>query len=438
MPDNEGKQLSRRDFLKAAAAVGAGVAMAQLPATRAISAQGEAAKIDFWDMVWGPPEYIETAKKLVDQFNKSQSAAQVTYQSTPWNNWYQTFLTAIGSGTAPDVSTGAGYQAVQFYDFGAILPIDDLLDEMKADKSLDDFLPGLVDRLVYQDKHVALPWAVDIRLPWYRKDLFQKAGVKEPTSWSEFAAAAKATTSGQQYGIVIPSAATVLGSHNLFMFMFNNGGGFFTEDGKLDVMNERNVETMKFFADMVKAGSVHPGSAGFGDSDADKAFAQGTAAMFVRGPGADTREDYAPIKDQLGLMSPINSPHNTKGTIFWVNNVMIYTQSKDPNGTKSFLKWYSANQKPLWTEGHNGQLPTRQSIASDPYFQNNAFTKKTLDEWLPVGQTTSARKPGIFPALNEIEGEGLMQTLTQDILQGKDAVESLKKAEERIKSIVKA
>ncbi len=430
-------KLSRRDFLKAAAAVGGSVAVAQLPVASAVVLAQDKTKLEFWDMVWGPPEYIDTAKKLVEQYNTSQSANQVTYQSTPWNNWYQTFLTAIGSGTAPDVSTGAGYQAVQFYDFGAILPIDDMLADMKADKSLDDFLPGLVDKLVYQDKHVALPWAIDIRIPWYRKDILDKAGMKAPTSWDEFTAAAKATTSGQTYGVVIPSSGTVLGSHNLFMFMFNNGGGFFTEDNQLDVMNERNVEAMKFFADLVKAGAVHPGSAGFADADADKAFVQGAAAMFIRGPGADQREDYSSIKDQLGLMSPLSSPNGTKGTIFWVNNVMIYTQAEDPKATMEFLKWWSANQKPLWTEGNNGQLPTRTSISSDPYFQNNAYTKLLLDEWVPVGQLTSARGKGIFPALNEIEGEGVMQTLTQDLLQGKDAVESLTKAEARIKTIMK-
>ncbi|MBZ0302629.1 MAG: extracellular solute-binding protein, partial [Anaerolineae bacterium] len=371
---HKSSSLSRRDFLKSAAALGAGLTFAQSSLPQAAYAQSAVAEVEFWDMVWGPPEYIETAQKLVDQFNESQSAIKVTYQSTPWSNWYQTFLTAIGSGTAPDVSTGAGYQAVQFFDFGAIMPLDDLVADMKADGSADDFLPGLVDRLTYQDQHVALPWAIDIRVPYYRKDLYEAAGISSPTTWDEFAAATKATTSGEQYGMVIPSAATVLGSHNLFMFMFNNGGGFFAEDGSLDVMNERNVETMQFFANMVKDGSIHPGSAGFGDSDADKAFLQSTAATFVRGPGLETREDMAEIKDQVGLMSPLASSHNTYGTIFWINNMMVYTQTENPDATLTFLKWYSENQKPLWTEGHTGQMPTRSSFASDPYFQDNPYT----------------------------------------------------------------
>ena len=74
--------------------------------------------VQFWDMIWGGPEYIDAGKALVAQFNQEHPDITVTYRSVPWTNWYQTFLTAIGSGTAPDISTGAGYQAVQLYDQG--------------------------------------------------------------------------------------------------------------------------------------------------------------------------------------------------------------------------------------------------------------------------------------------------------------------------------
>src|SRR5580658_3624968 len=62
--------------------------------------------LQFWDMIWGGPEYIDSGKALVAQFNQEHPDITVNYRSIPWSNWYQTFLTAIGSGTAPDLSTG--------------------------------------------------------------------------------------------------------------------------------------------------------------------------------------------------------------------------------------------------------------------------------------------------------------------------------------------
>ena len=155
-------------------------------------------------MIWGGPEYIDAGKALVAQFNQEHPDITVTYRSVPWTNWYQTFVTAIGSGTAPDISTGAGYQAVQLYDQGAILPIDDVISQWKADGKLDDFLPNTIDTLKYDNHYVALPWAIDIRVWYYRKDLFEQANLQPPTNWQEFKAAAQALTNSKadQYGMV--------------------------------------------------------------------------------------------------------------------------------------------------------------------------------------------------------------------------------------------
>ena len=55
---------------------------------------------------------------------------------------------------------------------------------------------------------------------------------------------------------------------------------------------------------------------------------------------------------------------------------------------------------------------------------------------MPIGETTATHASSIFPELNEVEGEGVMQTLVQNLLQGKDVNESVKTAAARIKSIM--
>ena len=218
-------------------------------------------QIDYWDMVWGPPEYIDTAKALVDQFNQEHPDIQVTYTSVPWTNWYQTYVTAVGSGTAPCASTGAGYQAAQLSDFGAIRPMDDFIEELRASSEADDFTEGTIDTLQYNGHYVALPWGFDIRVWYYRKDLLDAAGIAVPTNWEELKAAAIALTQDDTYGLVVPS--DTLGTHNLYTLILNNGGALFTEDGQLDFTSERNLEALQFFADLVNEGAVHPASAGY-------------------------------------------------------------------------------------------------------------------------------------------------------------------------------
>lgn len=395
---------------------------------------GEVVELKFWDMVWGPTEYIESAQKLVEQFNAEHPNIKVTYQSTPWNNWYQTFTTAIAAGTGPDVSTGAGYQAFQFYDMDAILPIDDVIEEWRAEGKLDDFYPGLIDTMIYDGHYVALPWATDVRVWYYRKDLFEQAGVSVPKTFEEFREVMKQLSGDGKYGMVV-HAVDNGGVHFLLTTMINNGGGMFTEDKKVDFMNERNVETFRWIAELVKDGSIDPASAGFKSEDATKAIGSGTAAVHLTSPGF--KDELPDIADKLAVLPPMEGLHGDKGTLRWVNNMMIYSATEHPEEAKTFLKWWSENNKLLWTEGHSGQLPARISVAQDPYFQEDPILKQILDEYVPIGKPTGTHYPSAFPELNEIEGEGVLHTLAQEILLGKDPVETMEKAQARLKEIMK-
>jgi multiple sugar transport system substrate-binding protein len=433
---------SRREFLKATAAIGIATpilaACTAVPAAPA-AAPGEAAApsqavadIMYWDMVWGPPEYVDTGKRLVDEYNASQGNYTVTYQSTPWANWYQTFLTAIGSGTAPDISTGAGYQSVFFYDQGAIAPIDDVIEELKAAGKIDDSIPGSVETLQWDGHYVSIPWNTDIRTVIYRKDKLEEAGISAPaSSWNEFAEQVQALTTDTQSGWVVQGNETG-GTHILFMLMFNNEGGWFTPDRQVDTFYERNVEAMQFFSDIVKSGAVHPGSAGFTGDDALKVFSEGGAAYYIAGPNVSAR-----VPDEQGAVGvPLVGPHGDTNTISWINNRMIYSQSQQLDGAKDFMKWMFDNELPLFTEGHCDSFPTRTSFYNDPYFTDRPHVKQVLDQWIPIGKPSGYRYPTIFPELQTVEGDTFMFTLLTDLLQGKEVNESLTKVDTALKNIM--
>jgi multiple sugar transport system substrate-binding protein len=405
-----------------------------LPLVLIASVQAQTANIDFWDMGWGPPEYIDVARELVAQFNEEHPGIEVEYRAVPWNNWYQTFLTAVGSGTAPDLSTGASFLPVQFYDVGAIAPIDDLIAELEREGQLADYVPGVVEVFNYQGDQVALPWSIGTRSWYYRKSLLEEAGVEPPTNWEEFKAVAEALTEGDQYGIV--ASGDTGGTHYLYTLIVNNGGGLFTASGEPDLLNERNLEALAFYSELAKSGVIHAASAGYSLGDARTAFARGDAAIILDGPGLFRQ--LSDIADDIGVFAPIEGPHGDHGTFRAVNGIMLYSQSDHPEEAKTFMKWWAEHQAPLWSEGNiNGNVPARQSFLADPFFQDNATAKYVVDNYLPIGQHIGANYPGFFPALNEIEGEGFMQTLAQDLLQGKDLMQSVNRAKATFDSIVR-
>jgi multiple sugar transport system substrate-binding protein len=185
---------------------------------------------------------------------------------------------------------------------------------------------------------------------------------------------------------------------------------------------------LRFLSDLVQSHYVYPASAGYHDEDDVSAFSQGKAAITLHAPGLAGR--LPKISEKIGVLKPLTGPHGDQGTISWVNNIMLYKQGKHPAEAKEFLKWWSEHEKDLWTKGHVTQLPVRKSFTADPYFQGNVETKFILDNYEPIGKSTA------FPKLNDVEGEGVMQTLMQNLLQGKDVDSSVRAASERLKSIL--
>lgn len=384
--------------------------------------------IDFWDMIWGGPTYPAAAQALVDKYNAEHPDVQVVYRSVPWTNWYETFVTAIASGSAPDISTGAGFQAVQLYDQGAIMPVDEVVAQLDA----SDFAPGALDALRYDDHYVGLPWAVDLRVLFYRKDVLEAAGVAVPTNWEEFRAAAKTLTADGKFGLV--SSGDSGGMHWILASSINNGGGLFDADGNAALNGERTTEALQYLTDLKTDGSVNPASVGYVNDDARGSFFRGEAAFLLNGPLLP--DQAGDVKDQIGIVPPMQALHGDVGTVYWVNNIMVYNQTEHPAETMAFLKWWSDNALPLWTEGKAGNLPARQSIQADAYFQDNPSVKYIIDTYLPVSKTMSAAVGGTFPQLNEIDGDGFLMSLMQSIWQGQPLGDNLAAAQSHLEEIM--
>ena len=111
---------------------------------------------------------------------------------------------------------------------------------------------------------MAVPWQLDMRVFWYRKSLFEKAGVEVPTDWASLLEAGKALKKIGAFGFATGAGAgNNIGTHSMVMMMINNGGGVFTKDGKLDVMNDRNVEAIEFVLELVSNGIIDPASVSY-------------------------------------------------------------------------------------------------------------------------------------------------------------------------------
>ena len=422
---------TRRKFLKSVAAGMTAMVPIRGPFARGAS---DPISLKFWDMRVGPAGvYGNAARTVVERYNSLNPKISVSYELEEWSEWPQLFSIALGADMAPDLSTGGAYQAAQFFERGQIVPLDEVLDDLKRTGEDKDFISGALDQMVYNGHTVALPYAMDLRVIFYRRDLFAKANVKAPATWDELRAAARTLTRDGCYGLVVGSIGG-LGGQYMLLFMLNNDGGLFDRDGNPDVMNSRNVEAAEFLWNLGKDGSIHPNSLRLVGDDARKEFLEGRAAMIVDGPGLQAYLQEQ--RDKIGVLAPPIGPHGDKGTTAWFPNVMVYEQSKNPDSAKQFARWWVANHKALWTEGHCSHIPVRKSILADTYFQDDPILADIVQKWAPVGKGLGWHQPGVFPFLNTLDGYGPMEVLTRDLIAGKDPKVSLQLTETRLKALM--
>jgi multiple sugar transport system substrate-binding protein len=415
----------RGQFLSALAAG------ALLLGSTGLASAADPVEILFWDQQWGPPEYAETAQKLVDQWNTENPGIQVKYQSIPWTNWYEVYTTAISAGEAPDISTGAAYQPQQFAELGAIAPVDDVVTNWSANGVAEDLIPGILETLKTDMGYVALPWSYDVRVPFYRADLFAQAGVEPPTSWADLRSALEALKAKGIGGLGFSS--DTFGWQILLSLMMNNGGGLFAADGPVSVVNDLNIETLTFVQDLVRDGLIHPASVGWTQDDMNRAFAAGDISVMWGTPNA--YDNYPELGENVQPFSRLVGPHGDEGALRWTVPFMLYEQAENKAEAMAFMEWWTANNLPLWTEGNIGVMPALQSAYADPAF-SDARVQTVKDAWAPVGRPTSAQRTDLFAELNEIEGEGVLVTLVQDTLSLQDPTAALQKAEDRINEIM--
>lgn len=101
----------------------------------------------------------------------------------------------LKAGKGHDVMAFDGFWTAEFVAGGLIKPLEEIAGpEVNGWEGWGHIPPTVQALLMYHGKRYGIPTGTDVRVIWYRKDLFKKAGLPEnwqPTSWDDLFAAAR-------------------------------------------------------------------------------------------------------------------------------------------------------------------------------------------------------------------------------------------------------
>ncbi len=398
----------------------------------------EGAEILYWEMQWGNSEYGDTTQAFVDRFNsENEYGITVNLEMIPWDGYYQTFLTAVTSGSAPAACTGATPTPIQYAVMGESLNLDPIMEAWEAEGSdiLTNVAPEMFELFTYEGVQYGLPYGVDPKQILYRSDYFEEAGITElPTTYDEFldvARTLKETFPDKVPVLMAGGGSDAISCHIAFVLNSTNTTGFVDENLETAMTSQAQIENYEFLKTMYDEGLVSEGSVGYASADTQKMWLAGEACI-VFGQSGNYIEG-TDIEDVSRVLPNISGPSaNGDGKYTQcVNAVNGFDQSDYPNAARYFLKWWMENHKELLIGTGNGNLPTNLSFYEDPFYQDSQFKMDTYEYTILQGQTMSA-PVSLYPQFAQLEGERIFSVAVQEILSGATVDDALNKAQEDI------
>jgi ABC-type glycerol-3-phosphate transport system substrate-binding protein len=250
-----------------------------------------------------------------------------------------------------------------FAQAGVLEPIADWASQ----EDMDDFLPGLLSDLTYEDVVYALPFNRSYQGVYYNKDLFRQAGLDPeapPKTWDEYAAAVDAIDA---LGDDIYGSYIYRRSHEFFLSF---GEPISNENCDVTVASDAGVAAYQYLQDLryVHNALVPANLSGPFDQAAIE-FIQGKVGMYSGSIAIQNRVGSTVEFDWGFFLMPAGP-----GGYAWLGgggNVAMSASATPEQKAAAwdFARWLTSKEKSAEWHMGTGYLPTRKSVAELPEVQ---------------------------------------------------------------------
>lgn len=271
----------------------------------------------------------------------------------------------------------------QYFNAGWLEPLDSYVGGAAA---LKPYLPVYSQANLVNGKVAALPAFADAMFMYYRKDLLEKHGVKEPKTWDELTAAAKKITEAEKnpslQGLSI-QGAPIEGAVCTFLLPYWSQGKQFNDaSGKLTLDKEAATKGLDMWLKMVDAGVLKKNIAEVTTPVTVNEFKAGQVVFAINwGFAWDVFKDAADsqVKGKVGVM-PLPAVAGGKSATCvggWQWAVSAFSKNKP--AAAQLVKYMSTPEASKFLAREGSLLPVFQSVYTDaevlkqaPWFKDAA------------------------------------------------------------------
>ncbi len=336
----------------------------------------------------GTNQRPDLMRKLFDQYQAANPGVKIDIEtggatSELQRQYLSTTLNAKDA--AIDIYMIDIVNPAQYFSAGWLEPLDAYVGGTAA---LKPYLPVYSSANVVNGKVAAMPAFADSMFMYYRKDLLEKYGVKEPKTWDELVAGAKKVQAGEKaanpnlQGLSI-QGAPIEGAVCTFLLPYwSQGKAFNDSNGKLTLDKTAAVKGMDMWLKMVDEGVMKKNIAEVTTPVTVNEFKAGQAVFAINwGFAWDRFKDDADtqIKGKVGVIPLPAMAGGKSATCVGGWQWAVSAFSKNKAASANLVKFLSAPAASKFLAVEGSLLPTYANIYTDadvlkqaPWFKDAA------------------------------------------------------------------
>jgi multiple sugar transport system substrate-binding protein len=337
------------------------------------SGQGRAT-LRFWAM----GREGEVVQELVRDFEREHPGFRVTVQQIPWNAAHEKLLTAHVGGSTPDLAQLGNTWIPEFAALRALEPLGPWLARSRA-VAESSYFSGIWDTNLVDGVPYGVPWYVDTRVLFYRRDLLARAGWDSiPGSWAEWLRSmedVKRLAGKDRFAIFLPTNEYT----PWIIFGLQAGSPLLKDDdSRGDFSGPEYRRAADFYLDVFRRG-LAPNVAGASIANRYQEFERGTFSMYISGPwdvGEFSRR-LSPAMKGAWSIAPLPGPDGPASGLSTAggSSLVLFRASRHKAEAWRLVEYLSRPDVQLRFQRLCGNLPARVEAWRDTALAHDPFSR---------------------------------------------------------------
>jgi len=330
-------------------------------------------QITFWAM-GAEGEHVQ---KLMPEFERLHSEVRVKVQMIPWVAAHEKLLTAYAGRSLPDICQLGNTWIPEFTLLNSLEPLDAWL-EKSAEINKESYFDGIWQTNLIEAQLFGIPWYVDTRVLFYRKDVLAQAGFPEgPKTWSDWVSASQRIKKqlGDQKGY--PNFLPI----NEYMppiVLGMQAGSTLLRDGNRygDFRGKEFARAFTFYMSFFKNKLAPVGITEI--TNLYQGFADGYLSMYISGPwnvGEFSRRLPENMQDKW-MTAPLPSPDSSGGpgaSLAGGSSLVMFRSSKNKEAVWKLIEYLSEPAVQMQFYHFTGDLPARKEAWQDSSLTHDIY-----------------------------------------------------------------